>query len=129
LYPRGLTNTLPLNPLNIEVNTITAISGNAIIIAEMGVSPNVDQTIATQAIVFNGNTGTMYGNVTLPQNVTFPAGKTLTIASGQTFTIPSSRTLTNAGTIDIIGTLTNSGTIINSGTIEGTVSGNQPVGP
>ena len=66
------------------------------------------------AIVFDGNTGAMYGDVTLQQDVTIPEGKTLTIANGQTLTIPGGITLTN------------NGTIVKNGAINGTVTNNQP---
>jgi hypothetical protein len=54
----------------------------------------------------------MKGNVTLPRNITIPAGKTLTITSGHTLTVPTGVTLTNNGTIiNCEGTITNNGTI------------------
>jgi hypothetical protein len=72
---------------------------------------------ATQAIAFEGNTGTMYGSVTLQQDVTIPSGKTLGfIDSSQTLTIPGTVTLTNNGTINK-----------NGGTINGTVGGSGAV--
>ena len=67
------------------------------------------------AIVFIGNAGTLYGDVTLGQDVTFAAGRILAIPSGRSLTIPDSVILTNNGTIN------------NSGTITGVVTGNQPV--
>jgi hypothetical protein len=67
---------------------------------------------ATQAIVFNGTTGTMYGSVILQQDVTLPEGYTLNLSSGNTLTIPGNVTLTNEGTINQ-----------NGGTIDGTVGG------
>jgi uncharacterized repeat protein (TIGR02543 family) len=65
-----------------------------------------------------GASANMIGNVTLPQDITIPAGKTLTIPAGQTLTVPAGITLTNNGTINNC-----AGTIINNGTI----TGNNPV--
>ncbi|MDR2617321.1 MAG: hypothetical protein LBC62_00495 [Treponema sp.] len=95
--------------------TMTTLSGNAVVFAS-SIAPTItDGSNATQAIVFNGNGGTMYGDVTLQQDVTIPSGKTLNLSSGQTLTIPEEVALTNNGTIRK-----------NGGTISGTVSGNQP---
>ena len=65
-------------------------------------------------IVFNGNSGTVYGNVTLEDD--------LEIASGETLTIPDDSSLNSNGK------LTNNGKIIvdNGGKLEGTINGNQP---
>jgi len=97
-----------------------SINGNAVIFAS-SIFPN-DPNVGP-AIVFIGNNGTMYGNVTLQQNVTFPSGRVLAISGGQNLTIPSGITLTNNGTIN------NSGTINRFGIIDGngSVVGNQPV--
>jgi hypothetical protein len=61
-------------------------------------------------IVFNGATGTMYGNVTLQQDLTILSTHTLDLAAN-TLTV-GSVTLTNEGTITK-----------NGGTIAGTVGG------
>jgi hypothetical protein len=90
--------------------TITALSGNAVVFAS-SIQPTL--TVggnATQAIVFKRATGTMYGSVTLQQDLTIPEGYTLDLA-GNTLTI-GSYTLTNEGTINK-----------NGGTIVGTVGG------
>jgi hypothetical protein len=95
--------------------TITALSGNAVVFATL-IVPTLSN--ATQAIVFSYNAGTMYGNVTLQQDVTIPSDKTLALASGQTLTIPETVTLTNEGIIKK-----------NGGTIVGTVGGGGTVNP
>jgi len=95
--------------------TIDAIGGNAVIFAS---SIQLDLPSGSNrgpAIIFIGNNGTMYGNVTLQQNVTFASGRILPISAGQSLTIPSGVTLTN------------NGTIIKKGIIIGTVTGNQPI--
>lgn len=65
-------------------------------------------------IVFNGKNGTVYGDVTLEDD--------LEIASDETLTIPDDSSLNSNGK------LTNNGKIIvdNGGKLEGTINGNQP---
>jgi hypothetical protein len=95
--------------------TITALSGNAVVFAS-SIAPTLTAgDNATQAIAFNGNAGTMYGNVTLDFDVTIPSTHTLDLSSGQTLTI-GSHTLTNEGTINK-----------NGGTISGNVGGSGTV--
>ena len=97
--------------------TITAITGNAVIFAS-SIQPALPSgSNLGPAIVFIGNNGTMYGNVTLQQNVTFPPEYVLSVQSGQSLTIPDGITLTNNGTIICYGVINEIGTII----------GNQPV--
>jgi hypothetical protein len=98
----------------LDSGTITALSGNAVVFAS-SIQPTITAgTNATQAIAFNGTAGTMYGNVTLQQNLTIPATHTLDL-SGGTLTI-GGVTLTNDGTINknggtIVGTPAGSGTV------------------
>jgi len=99
--------------------TITTIGGNAVLFAssiqpELPTGENLGP-----AIVYIGNDGTMYGNVSLAQDVTIPSGRKLTINDGQILTIESGYTLTNNGTI----------VIEDDGDIIGTVVGNQPERP
>lgn len=76
-------------------------------------------------IVFENGKGTVYGSVTLQEDLTVDTGETLTIPDNATLTIPDGVTLTNSGDI------TNEGTIINSGTLNieqgGTLTGNPVV--
>ena len=104
---------------SVASGSINTISGNAVIFAS-----SIQPTLPIggnmgSAIVFNGNIGTMYSNVTLVQNVTIPSGRILYISNGQTLTIPPNITLTNNGTI----------IKYDGGVIAGTVTGNQPVSP
>ena len=57
---------------------------------------------------------TVWGDLTLPCDVTIPAGATVTIPSGTGLTVPEGVTLTNNGTILVQG-----GTFTNYGTVEG----------
>ena len=111
------------------------VSGNTIVRANGGISDNSSTDIqiggdnnSSGGIVFDGNEGTVYGSVTLQENLTIGEGERLNIPSGASLTIDSGATLTNEGTVTTTdgGTLTNEGTINNSGTLTGTISGNAP---
>ena len=77
-------------------------------------------------IVFNDNQGTVYGDVTLQEDLTIGEGESLNIPGGAGLEIPGGKTLTNAGTVTNSGTLTNNGTINNSGTLPSNIAGNPP---
>ena len=62
-------------------------------------------------IVFNGKNGTVYGDVTLQEDLEIGEGESLTIPEDASLTVPEGTTLTN------------NGRIINYGTIDGTVTG------
>ena len=62
-------------------------------------------------IVFNGKNGTVYGDVTLQEDLEICKDETLTIPEDASLTVPDGTTLTN------------NGKIINYGTINGTVTG------
>lgn len=64
-------------------------------------------------IVFNGNSGTVYGNVTLQEDLKIGTDETLTIPDGSS--------------LNTNGNLTNNGTIINKGTLTGDVGGSGTV--
>jgi hypothetical protein len=101
------------------------ISNNAVVFAS-SIHSFAGGSDMNDSIVFNDyNTGTLYGNVTLAQDVTFDAGWVLTINAEKSLTIPNAITLTNNGTINNDGTITveAGGAIAGSGT----VTGNQPV--
>ena len=70
---------------------------------------------AWNGIVFEGDTGTVYGNPTCGDDITVPSGKTLTIGSGHTLTIAEGTSLTVNGSLAITGTLINNGTVYNGG--------------
>ena len=60
------------------------------------------------------NTYTVWGNVTLPCDITIPQGATVTIPDGASLTVPEGVTLTNTGTI-----VKEGGTFTNNGTLDG----------
>ena len=101
----------------------TGTDGHALIVASS--ISDKSQRDSWSGIIFEGDTGTVYGNPTIQENIEIPSGKTLTVPKNTTLTVKDGVTLTNSGTI------TNNGTIKNNGTINGsgTVKGNQPLLP
>ena len=65
-----------------------------------------ESTEYENSIIFNNGEGTVYGNATLPGDLTIEQDETLTIPDGTSLTVPESVTLTNNGTIDSYGTIT-----------------------
>ena len=118
--------------------TRLTVSENAIVDAKNGgisakqisnpINTNISATSSNGGIVFDGTEGTVYGDVTLQEDLTIDEGQTLTIGQGASLEIPDGKTLINSGTVTTEegGTLTNNGIIDNSGTLPDTISGNQP---
>ena len=65
-------------------------------------------------IVFNGKSGTVYGDVTLQEGLEIGNDETLTIGKDASLTVPDGKTLTNNGTINVE----------SGGKLEGTTTGN-----
>ena len=65
-------------------------------------------------VIFEGDSGQVYGNQTLQQDFEISNSKTLTIPENTTLTVPAGTTLTNNGTLKIDGTLTVNGTFTNN---------------
>lgn len=78
----------------------------------------------TKGVVFEGISGTVYGGVTLPGDLTIPDGSALEIPGGATLT--NNHTLTNDGTIDGSGILTGGGVFTGAGVYTLKVSGIAP---
>ncbi len=109
------------------VTTSLTITDNAIVDARNGgiSALRISETLPTptptgdnrSGIVFDGSTGTVYGDVTLDESLTINQGETLTIPEGST--------------LNSNGNLTNNGTILASGgTLEGKLSnGTTPTTP
>lgn len=100
------------------------VSGNAVVDTEGGIkgiyssSLNSFQVGAdgeSGGIVWDGNTGTVYGDVTLQDDLTINENETLTIGTDASLTIPDGKTLTNNGTITNDGTIN----IQNGGNLSG----------
>ena len=115
--------------------TVT-VSGNAIVRANGGISDDsstdiqigADSNESNGGIVFDGKNGTVYGDVTLQEDITIGEGESLTIGQDANLTVPFGTTLTNNGTVTTEGggTLTNNGKIDNSGTLPDNIQGSAP---
>lgn len=112
------------------------INGNSVVRANMTGEEGVDgepisgDSIDKQnRIIFENGDGTVYGTVTLREDLTVAADESLTIPQDAALTIPNGTTLTNSGTITNKGTLTNNGTLTigQGGTLTGEVTGNPVV--
>lgn len=116
----------PSSPENINL----AVSNNAIVRASGGIASgdNEDGPVTTDGtgIIFDGDEGTVYGSVTLQEDLTIGEGESLDIPNGASLTIPSGTTLTNEGTVANSGALTNNGTINNFGTLPDNIQGTAP---
>lgn len=116
LFPEG-------NPsLNVSDSAIVRASGG--IASDDSSETGPVTTGGTGGIVFNGDEGTVYGSVTLQEDLTINEDENLDIPNDASLTIPNGTTLTNKGTVTNSGTLTNNGTINNSGTLPNNISGN-----
>lgn len=99
--------------------TNLTVTDNAIVDARNGgisakqisnpINTDISATGSSGGIVFNGNTGTVYGDVTLDESLTINQGETLTIPEGSSLNSNDN--------------LTNNGRIINYGAINGTATG------
>lgn len=80
-------------------------------------------------IVFDGGEGTVYGDVTLQDDLEIGANESLTIPAGASLTIPEGTTLTNRGVVTAAddGALTNDGVIENHGTLPSDIGGSGTV--
>ena len=109
------------------------INGNSVVRANMTGEEGVDgepisgDSIYKQnGIIFENGDGTVYGTVTLREDLTVGADESLTIPQDAALTIPDGTTLTSSGVITNEGTLTNKGTLTigQGGTLTGNVNGN-----
>ena len=106
--------------------TNLTVSGNAIVDAKTGgisaMNPNgaidVDtgSTDSNGGIVWNGKNGTVYGDVTLQDNLEIGKDETLTIGKDASLTVPNDKTLTNNGKINVE----------NDGKLEGNITNTPP---
>ena len=91
--------------------------GNAFLLASGGANMGAIQDVGGKdnwsGVIFEGDSGLVYGSPTLGTDAEIPAGKTLTVGTGKTLTIPAGITLQNNGII------INNGTIIGEKNIKG----------
>ncbi len=95
-------------------NGTCSISGSAVVFASAESSNAIGNTSGSDnwnGIVFQGNSGQVYGDVTLEDDLTISDGKTLTVPDGSTLTIPEGVTVTGGISTDSGGTVNNSGTV------------------
>lgn len=78
----------------------------------------------TNSVLFNGKTGKVIGNATLPADAAVAQGMTLDIPTGTTLTVPEGKTFTNNGTVNVAdeNAVTNNGTILCSSHSGGTAT-------
>lgn len=100
--------------VTVSNNAIVRGSGNA-----GGIVSNASAATPSGAgIVFDGGTGTVYGSVTLQEDLEIGEGESLDVSDGAALTVPEDVILVNRGTLNI-GTgsiLNNNGALGNAGT-------------
>lgn len=114
------------NPSDSGTSSLT-VSGNAVVdtrdskiliasqASEVQVSAGSD---GNGGIVFDGKSGTVYGDVTLQEDLEIGTDETLTIGKDASLTVPEGTTLTNDGTItvesggNLTGTPTGDGSVV-----------------
>ena len=95
----------------------TGSDGDAMIRAS-SIDDNEEKS-SWRGIIFDGNSGGVYGNQRLQENLEISDGQELTIPEGSTLTIPEDVTLNNDGTFTNNGHITGGGTLTGSGTLTG----------
>ena len=101
----------------------TGTDGHALIFANGGISDTSNRD-SWSGIIFEGDTGEVYKDQTLQENIEIPSGKTLTVPENTTLTVKDGVTLTNNGTITGNGTLDSEGNLVGSGTVAQTITNN-----
>ena len=134
LHAYGYVIDEPNNPYGIcfsysENNNVAAnsrilnVSGNSIIDTNYMQATNTNLVIDTSGddggIIFEGDKGTVYGDVTLQEGLTIGEGESLTVPDDTTLTIPEGVTMTVNDELDVDGTLIVEGNLANNGTISG----------
>ena len=75
-------------------------------------SPADSNYSITNSVLFNGKTGKVIGNATLPADATVAQGMTLDIPTGTTLTVPEGKTFNNDGTFNVA----DENAVVNNGT-------------
>ena len=100
----------------------TGADGHALIVASS--ISDTSQRESWSGIIFEGDTGKVYKDQTLQENIEIPSGKTLTVPKNITLTVKDGVTLTNSGTITGDGTLGGEGNLVGSGTVANIIRNN-----
>lgn len=119
---------------NMKVSDNAMVKASNIITTKDGtgsapeLKPAASGSDGTGGIIWDGKNGTVYGDVTLQEDITIGEGESLTIGQDANLTVPFGTTLTNNGTVTTEGggTLTNNGKIYNSGTLPDNIQGSAP---
>ncbi len=87
-------------------------------------SPADSNYSIADSVLFNGKTGKVIGNATLPADAAVAQGMTLDIPAGTTLTVPEGKTFTNNGTVNVAdeNAVTNNGTTLCSSHSGGTAT-------
>lgn len=112
-YMRDST-TDPSTSLTVQNNALVKATPSIVTSNNLS-KPDTTAGSESGGIVFDGKNGTVYGDVTLQEDLEIGTDETLTIPDGSS--------------LDTNGNLTNSGTIINHGTLTGDVGGSGTVTP
>ena len=96
-----------------------SIENNAVLFASVVQPTLTEWDNANNSIAFSGNNGTLYGNVTLQNNITITSGRTLSIPAGRDLNIPVFGRLINNGVINNNGTIYGRNNITGTGSITG----------
>ncbi len=95
----------------------TGANGNALIKTNYGITDKSQQD-EWSGIIFEGNSGAVYGEQTLAADFAIQSDNTLTISSDAKLTIPQGRSFTNSGTLNLAGgDLECNGSLTNNGTL------------
>lgn len=112
-YMRDST-TDPSTSLTVQNNALVKATPSIVTSNNLS-KPDTTAGSESGGIVFDGKNGTVYGDVTLQEDLEIGTDETLTIPDGSS--------------LDTNGNLINSGTIINNGTLTGDVGGSGTVTP
>ena len=108
----GYETTDPSTSLTVQNNALVKATPSIVTSNNLS-KPDTTAGSESGGIVFDGKNGTVYGDVTLQEDLEIGTDETLTIPDGSS--------------LDTNGNLTNSGTIINHGTLTGDVGGSGTV--
>lgn len=111
------------------VSAVNGVSASGSWIETTGPESPADSNYSiTNSVLFNGKTGKVIGNATLPADATVAQGMTLDIPTGTTLTVPEGKTFTNNGTVNVAdeNAVTNNGTTLCSSHSGGTATCTEP---
>lgn len=112
----GYRTTDPSTSLTVQNNALVKATPSIVTSNNLS-KPDTTAGSESGGIVFDGKNGTVYGDVTLQENITIGEGESLTIGKDASLTVPDGKTLTNNGTILV----ESGGTLTGEPTGDGTV--------